>query len=615
MIRNCLLIVSICIALAEAAAAPALASANFDPNEYMEYVSFLASDELEGRLSGTQGCYDAAAYLASVYYNFAERPGDDWFQQFEFTSGVELAEGNMFEWLVHGQSMPLTLEKDWMPVFFSPSAEVKGGPVFVGYGISAAADENYDDYADLDVEGKVVIVLRHEPQTEDPAHFGGKRPTAYSDLRQKAYVAKRNGAVGMIVTTGPLGKDAENEDRLMQLSRADVYGDSGIPIAYVRREKIEEVMAMFGGDLAAMQKQMDEELKPAMLDMSYLDAHFKTSLNKIKTKTENVIAILPGRELPDEYIIVGAHYDHLGHGEAGASSLTREEFEATPFEERIHHGADDNASGTAGTLMLGEYFYHRADNRRTLVFINFSAEELGALGSLHYAANPLFPLDKTVAMFNFDMIGRVRDNVITLQGIGTAAEWTEILDGAAHGSPLTVKRFDDGVGGSDYTSFYAKGIPVLNFFSGLHDDYHRPSDTADKINAEGACEVLEIAAAAIDAVDKRDAPLTFQKTKAPETTGGGVDTGTGFSVYFGSIPDYSYDKSDGVMLQGVREGSPAAEAGLLAGDLLVEFGGAAITNIYDLTYALQDHKPGDVVKVVVIRGGQRIELTATLKAR
>lgn len=593
------------------------ASANFNAAWYQEHVDYLASDELEGRMSGTDGCKEAAKYIASSLYNSHLRPGVDgasWFQEFEFTSGVTLGPDNRAEWITHGQSTPMKIDVDFVPVFFSPNVEVEGGLLFAGYGISASQDENYDDYADIDADGKVVIVLRGEPQTEDEAHFAGKRPTAFSDLRYKAFNAKKQGAVGMIIVTGPLDKRATEEDKLMGVGRSDVYGESAIPIIHMKREKIEEVMGFFSGDLKEMQRKMDEEIAPATLDMSYVTAKIRTDLVKVYTKTENVVGILPGTEKPDEYIIIGAHYDHLGHGEGG-TTLPSEELEKLPMNERIHNGADDNASGTAGLLELAEYFGFSQANKRTLVFIAFGAEELGVLGSLHYVKNPVVPLDNTVAMINMDMIGRVQNKVITLQGIGTAAEWPEILDAAGEGSPLTLKRFDDGVGGSDYTSFYTAGIPVLNFFSGVHVDYHRPTDTADKINAEDAVEVLEVAKNIILKMDDYGS-LTFQKTKAPETSGAGqVDQGGGFSVYLGTIPDYSYTGSEGVMIAGVREGSPAEKAGMAAGDILVQIGDAEIKNIYDFTYALQDHKPGDVVLIAVLRNGERVELEATLTGR
>lgn len=589
----------------------------FDSALYQSHIDYLTSAELGGRLAGTPGSALAAEYLASKYIEFGLAPGngDGYFQEFEFTSGVELADGNSLDWLTHGQAIPLDIAIDYTPLFFSPNGEVEGGLVFAGYGISAADSEGYDDYEGLDVEGKVVVVLRHEPQTEDPEHFGGRRPTSMSDLRYKAFNARKHGAIAMLVVTGPLDRVADEEDKLMEVRRSDVYGESAIPAAHVKRGKIEEVMGFFGGNLEEMQARMDDELEPQALDMSYITARLVTSLKKRYTTTRNVIAILPGEELPGEYVIIGAHYDHIGHGEIG-STLSNEELEKLPWKERIHPGADDNASGCAGTIELARHFASRGGNRRTLVFMNFGAEELGILGSLHYVKNPIFPLERTVAMFNLDMIGRVSEGVITLQGMGTALEWQEIVDAVAEESELTLKRFDDGVGGSDYTSFYGKEIPVLNFFSGIHTDYSRPSDTADRINSKDAVEVLEIVANLAHIVDAREGALTFQKTKAPETSmAGQVDTGLGMRASLGTIPDYSYDGGDGVRLSGVREGGPADLAGIMEGDILVELGGAVIGNIYDFTYALQDREPGEVVIVVVIRDGERLELEATLGGR
>ncbi len=593
-----------------------VASTLFNAEEIIDHVKYLASDELEGRMSGSNGSNLAAEYIVNWYENLGLEPGvnGSFYQPFEFTSGVELGDGNEFAWGMAGMMEAMLLKQDFVPVFFSPNSEVSGGLVFVGYGISAQEDEKYDDYAGLNVEGKVVIVLRHEPQTEDEAHFAGKRPTAYSDLRYKAFNAKKHGAVGMIVLTGPRDRSATDEDKLMRLSSGDVFGEAQIPIVHVKRDKIVEALSMFGSDLNEMQRKMDEELTPVPLDMSVVMVKIKTNLIKQYTTTNNVVATLRGTEKPDEYIIISAHYDHIGYGETG-TTLLPEEVEKLSKEELIHHGADDNASGTAGVLELAQFFIENGGNRRTLVFINWSAEELGTLGSLHYVKNPVFPLDKTIAMINMDMIGRVKDNTITLQGIGTAVEWTELLDEAACNTDMTLKRFDDGVGGSDYTSFYNVGIPVLNFFSGVHMDYHRPSDTWDKINAEGSADVLSVVADVTYIVDRRDTMLTFQKTKLPESGGaGGVDSGIGYRAYLGSVPDFGFE-GEGVLLAGVREGSPAAQGGLLAGDVLIKLGEADIKNLYDLTYALQEHKPGDIVIAVVLRGGVKMEFEVTLGSR
>jgi hypothetical protein len=588
----------------------------YDAARYQSSLEYLSSDELEGRMSGTAGCEMAAQYIANMFLDSGlETAGDEgsYMQRFEFTNGVQLAEGNSASWGAHGQITAWELGVDWTPLHFCPDANVSAGIIFAGYGITSE-EYGYDDYAGIDVTGKIVAVLRHEPQTKDEALFGGKRSTHYSDLRYKAQNAYRHGALGLIVVSGPLDHADDGGDRLMELGSGDVYGEAPIPVVQLKRAGLQGLMDYWEASLEEMQSYMDTDLIAQSLDMSYLTVNLTTSLERTFSTTENVLGIVRGTELPDEYIVIGAHYDHLGHGEA-RTSLTPEELSALSWEERVHHGADDNASGTAALLELAAHFA-ATGSRRSLLFIGFSGEELGILGSLNYVRNATVPLENCVAMLNMDMIGRVRDEVITVQGLGSAAEWPEILDTAATGSGLEVKRFDDGVGGSDYTSFYTKELPVLNFFSGLHAEYHTPADTAELINYGGALQVIGVVGGVVEVLNARDGRLTFTQDDSPQIgREGQVDTGRGYKVSLGTIPDYSYLGGDGVMLTGVRQNSPASEAGLQAGDLLVQLGGAVIRNIYDFTYALEDQVPDETVEVVVIRDGERLVLSATLRGR
>jgi hypothetical protein len=320
-----------------------------------------------------------------------------------------------------------------------------------------------------------------------------------------------------------------------------------------------------------------------------------------------VAGILEGSDpaLRDECVVVGAHLDHLGMG--GPGSLARSSAPA------IHHGADDNASGGAGVMQLAAWFGRLPEAqrpKRSILFICFSGEELGLLGSSFYVAHPLAPLDKTVAMINMDMVGRLRDEKLIVIGSGTAKEWNALLTETNRGAGLRLARSESGFGASDQQSFYARGVPVLFFFTGTHPDYHTPTDTVDKINSAGEAHVLQlVAACAVEIADSPTRP-TFQRINVRQEAG----TSRGFRVYFGSVPDYAAT-AEGVTLTGVREGSPAERAGLKAGDVIVKFGDRTIKNVYDYTYALQDHRPGDVVKIVVKRAGQPVTLTATLKAR
>jgi hypothetical protein len=304
--------------------------------------------------------------------------------------------------------------------------------------------------------------------------------------------------------------------------------------------------------------------------------------------------------LKNEVIIIGAHYDHLGRGGEGSGSLA-------PTSGEIHHGADDNASGTAGVLELARLF-NAQKPKRTIVFMAFSGEEEGLLGSNYYVNHPLLPLANTVAMINMDMIGRMKDQRLIIGGVGTAKEWRDTISADADKAfQLTLN--EDGFGPSDHSSFYAKQIPVLFFWTGTHNDYHKPSDTSDKIDYADEARILEMVARIINRLDSADKRLTYTIAKsdpAPRTGG--------FRVYLGTIPNYS-DSNDGLLLDGVRENSPAAKAGLKAGDKIVKIGDHHIRNVYDYTAALGEMKAGQEYVFVVKRGAEQVSLKVVPEAR
>ena len=309
--------------------------------------------------------------------------------------------------------------------------------------------------------------------------------------------------------------------------------------------------------------------------------------------------------LKSEYIVIGGHMDHLGMG--GPFSLAKDHAKA------IHHGADDNASGAIGVVQLATYFGSLPANqrpKRSLIFICFSGEELGLLGSDFYVKHPIIPLAQTPAMLNMDMIGRMVGTKLTIIGTGTATEWNPLLDNLNKSSSFEISRSENGFGGSDHQSFYNAGLPVLFFFTNLHADYHTPTDTIEKINTEGEARVLTLVANATRRIADMPSRPTFQKLKVVENSGGA----RGFRVYFGSIPDYAA-QVEGVQLSGVREGSPAATAGLQTGDILIRFAGKSIRGVEDYSIALGENKPGDVVEVVFIRAGKKMTVKVTLAAR
>jgi aminopeptidase YwaD len=337
--------------------------------------------------------------------------------------------------------------------------------------------------------------------------------------------------------------------------------------------------------------------------------------------TQNVIAMQPGTDpaLRSQYVVIGAHYDHLG----------RSSFDALDpgAKDAIRHGADDNASGTAAVLELARRF-RAAPARRSIIFVNFSGEELGDLGSQYFVDNPPVPLDSIDAMLNFDMVGRLRDDKLIVYGVTTATEMRGIVDSAnaqkvrCHSTydlhicdpiqPLAITALGDGFGPSDHASFYAKKIPVLQFFTDMHEDYHKATDVASKINVPGEARVIDYAERIARDIANRPARLTYVRSSQPPPR---MSMGTGNGTWFGSVPDMSTADVPGVKLAGVTAGSPADKAGVQAGDIIVEFGGKPVKDIYEYTDAIGAHKPGDTVTVVVLRAGTRLALTATLGKR
>jgi hypothetical protein len=360
-----------------------------------------------------------------------------------------------------------------------------------------------------------------------------------------------------------------------------------------------------GKSLPDVQKKIDSSLKPMSFDLPGARMTLSTDVIRTRKTVRNVLAAVEGSDpqLRNEWIVVGGHYDHLGLGER--DSLAPSQI------GQIHHGADDNASGTAGVLVLARLTATTKPMKRSVLFMTFAGEELGLLGSSYFVNHPTIALDKVAAMLNMDMIGRLQNDRLFVGGVGTSPDfksWMEELDKPIG---LSLDYSDTGYGSSDHTSFTIKRIPVLFFFSGLHSDYHKPSDTYDKINADGAKKVLTLAYLALDRVANTTARPQFVEVQQQQPAGGG---GGGYGPYFGSIPDFR-DDLKGVLFADVRPNSPAAKAGLAAGDLMVQFDGQAIQNLYDFTFALRAKKPGDIVAVVVKRNGEEIKARVTLEAR
>lgn len=579
---------------------------DLDAEGYLKHVKFLASEKLKGRGTGTDGLEKAADYVGKQFRAFGLKPlNGGYFQEFLVTVRAELGPRNKFEYDLGPTRTNLKLQEDFVPLNFSATGKNSCQVVFAGYGISAK-ELNYDDYAGIDVKDKCVLVLRYEPQEyEEKSVFAGKAYTEHAQLPSKAFQARQRGARAVILINNMANRSGET-DKLETFGQTSGPANSGIAFAQIKYDVAERWMKHAGKDLPAIVKAIDHDLKPRSFAFSEtLKLEVETEIRQVQKKVRNVAGYLPGET--DEYVVIGAHYDHLGLGDQ--HSL------APALIGKPHYGADDNASGTAGLLELARYFGARPKMKRGVLFLAFAGEELGLLGSSYYVNQPITPLKKAVAMVNMDMIGRVQNGKVYVGGTGTGSTLKAMVEEAAKGIEITADLTEkSGYGSSDHTSFTTKEVPVLFFFSGLHADYHKPSDTWDKIDAPSAIKVLRIVAGVTDRLSAAPERPLFAKVEPPKMPAGSAGGSGGYGPYFGSIPDFA-EVPNGVRFSDVRAGSPAAKAGLRGGDILVEFDGKAIQNLYDYTYALRAKKPGDVVKVKVMRGGAPVEADVALEAR
>jgi Tol biopolymer transport system component len=574
-----------------------------------DFVEYLASDELEGRMTGSKGSQLAADYIAGYFQVLGLEPfGDNgtYFQEFEFTSGMKVIPAeNALQVIKTNRTLEFMVDKAFRPLSFSANGEVEGEVVFAGYGLSVPGKlgEGYDSYAGLDVKDKIVLVLRYVPEGVDAKRR--QELNRYAGLRYKAMVAREHGAKALLIVTGP---NSPNAGELAPLSFDSSLAGSGIVAASISGNVADGLFAAAGKELKATQSGLDLENPhfEGQFPLSNVKVKIQTGVERVKKTDRNVIGILPPAELTDEteYLLIGAHYDHIGYGEVGSLARKGE-------EGQIHNGADDNASGTAVVMQLAAALARRDDLRRGLIFVLWSGEELGLIGSSHFVEHPTVPLEKVAAYLNFDMVGRLRDNKLSLQGVGSSSVWRKLIEKRNIAAGFNLALQDDPYLPTDTTAFYPKGVPVLSFFTGSHEDYNRPTDDSETLNYDGMERITKFAHVLItDLATTPDRP-DYLEVKRTESEGGSRDT---LRAYLGTIPDYTTEL-EGVKLSGVRGGGPADKAGLKGGDIIIEFGGQKITNIYDYTYALDAVKIGEPVKVVVLRNGERMTLTVIPEAR
>lgn len=588
------------------------------------HVEFLAGDALAGRMTGSEGAELAAKHIAAQFTHLNLKPvGDEasYFQTFEFTAGRRIIpEENKFHITrqMDGseQILEFSVEQDFQPLSFSRNGVVEGEVMFVGYGLSVPGElgQGYDAYAGLDVKDKIVVALRYVPESVEPERR--QQLNRYVGLRYKAMQAREQGAKAFLVVAGP---NSPNAGELIPLNFDSSLADSGIVAASISDTVANVLFAPSGKALKAVQSGLDVENPHFVGQFPLPDVKIKiaVSIEKVKKTDKNVIAMLLPAQLTDEpgaadsieYIIVGAHYDHIGYGEIGSLARKGE-------EGQIHNGADDNASGTAVVLALATTFSeayqeHPEKFRRGIIFALWSGEELGLIGSTYFVNYPVVPLENIAAYINFDMVGRLRENNLILQGVGSSSVWTKLIEKRNIPSGFNLTLQTDPYLPTDVTAFYSKAVPVLSFFTGGHEDYNRPTDDPGTLNYDGLERIAGLAYGIVLDLISADERPEYVRVERSQAEGGNRDT---LRAYLGTIPDYTTEGA-GVKLSSVRAGGPADKAGLKGGDVIVDFGGQQITNIYDYTYALDAVKIGEPVEIVVLRNGERVKLTVTPEAR
>jgi len=578
------------------------------------YVQYLASDELEGRLAGTEGNKKATEFILEQFKKIGLLSvGNVYTQEFSVRSGVNLSPKNsvVFTKLIEKPGLPQemwtkanktwTVSNEWKPISFSDNGTVSGELAFVGWGISAK-DINYDDYEGVDVTNKIVIILSDS--------LDGKpidsRYENYATLRYKISNARDHGAVGVIFVKRL--SDSANIFYPLKIERTIKNGGM-VSIQSTRTE----IAKFFPKDrnLYPVELEMRKSKTPNSFIIPNTKVSITVDLEYKMSPALNVLGMVKGTDpsKQNEYIIIGAHFDHLGWGTDNSM------YHGT--KPMIHYGADDNASGTSALIELASVI-NAKPLKRSVIFIAFNGEELGTLGSSYYVKNPIVPLEQTIAMINIDMAGRMKDNKLFIFGTGTSSGFSQMVDSLGVLDTLTIIKNSEGYGASDHSPFYGAGLPVLFMFTGAHTDYHTPTDKWDKLNYEGLVKVTGFVDLTLRAIDSKNTKPDYIKTGNNPNENEGkelTDKPKGYgNVWFGVVPNFEENKQ-GLLISGCSGGSPAEKAGLKNGDIITKIGDRTVKNLYDLSSILKEHQPGDVVKVLYIRNGKDMSTDVKLLKR
>lgn len=559
-------------------------------NQLKKDVFVLAADSLKGRKTGAIESMLAASYIRTRFHEAGlELYQGKGLQPFQVNTDVKLGERN--ELSVGNTSFQL--KKEFLPLAFSENGLLTESVVFVGYGFDIQTDSlKWNDYNGVDVKGKWVLILKGDPEFEK----SDSKFIPYSDDRSKVLTAKDKGAAGVLLVAG---KIVDKKDSLPDLFFDKSDARAGVLALNISRKTANVLLSSAGVGIDSLEARLNRNLKPNSFALSEkLTARVQVAL--LQAMAHNVIGILPGTDpvLKEEYIVVGAHYDHLGMGGPGSGSRM-------PDTLAVHNGADDNASGTAGIIALAAALKDAGVKlKRSVVFVAFSGEEMGLLGSKYFTKNSPVPLAGIKAMLNLDMVGRLDPDSgsVMVSGTGTSLEAEDMLNHYGKKRSFRLKYSPEGFGASDHSSFYIENIPVFFFTTGAHGDYHTPSDDAELLNYPGEAEVIALVCDVLTDIANRDKNLSFREA-GPKSAS---RMGQRFKVTLGILPDFTSSGNEGLRIDGVSKDKPAARAGLVKGDIITAIDGKPVKNIYEYMDRLKGLKAGQTCNVDITRNGKTI---------
>jgi hypothetical protein len=557
-------------------------------DELKKHVSYLASEELKGRRTGTEGDSLAAEYIRNDLKGNGFNPlVDQGFQRYRVTDKIILGPSNSL--IVGGAAFKP--EVDFVPFAFSENNSFNAEVVFAGYGFAINEDSlKWNDYSDTDVKGKIVMILRADPEIEKTTSPYIK----YSRDRDKVLQARDMGAIAVLLVSGQL---FDPDDKFEPLAKGQQ--SVGIPALRISRKIANMILESGKVTVEELEKKLNDLRKP-MSFATGLSVSGHSDVIQTTIPTRNVVMVLPGSDpvLKNEYVVIGAHFDHLGLGGVGSGSRV-------PDTVAVHYGADDNASGVGMMLELAEKLAaHPESHRRSIVVAAFSGEEMGTFGSKKFVENQNFDLKKVDAMVNLDMVGRLTDSTkLQISGVGTAEPFRKIIYESCDTTKMRLALSNEGNGPSDHASFYGKDVPVLFLTSGAHLDYHTPADTWDRINYDGMVKISDVAYRIISDLANSDLKLIFKEAGPKLSSGRGISRRKGVSL--GIMPDFAGNSKNGLRADQVTPGRPAAIGGMKKGDIIISINGKSVNNIQDYMFRLNQLKHGETINVEVLRGSKK----------